>query len=259
MGPCRVYHQSVIVKDLVCGLAVCPGGTYFDCTIGDGDLATAILEAAPNGRLLGMDIDPGAMASSRLRLVNYGNATTVAQARFGALESVALAYRFVPAQGVLFDRGPSSRQLEAKEPGFSLQRAEPLDMRYCPDQCQTAADLVNGLGDGGETAHMHIGGVGSGSHLGLEPPTRQDQPGHPHLSGPAHSGQPGVRGPRPGARGAGTGWKAGGHQLPLPGGPVSQSATGTVTAGNPVASLILTLDPLSDQGGGTSNGRFQLL
>lgn len=145
-GP-SAYHQPILVEQVLWGLAVRPGGRYIDCTLGDGGHASAILEtAAPGGRLLGMDVDPEAIAVSRARLAPHGNAATVVRASFAHLESVARARGFVPAQGVLFDLGLSSRQLDLEQRGFSFQRPEPLDMRFDPAQVLTAADLVNRSG-----------------------------------------------------------------------------------------------------------------
>ena len=140
------YHVPVMADRVVEGLAVHPGGAYIDCTLGDGGHATAILDAAaPSGRLLGIDADPEATAAARDRLKPYGAAATVVDANFSALESLAAAHGFVPADGVLFDLGISSRQLDAEERGFSFRRPGPLDMRFTPGDGPTAADLVNSL------------------------------------------------------------------------------------------------------------------
>ncbi|MCH8847607.1 MAG: 16S rRNA (cytosine(1402)-N(4))-methyltransferase RsmH [Chloroflexi bacterium] len=142
------YHQPVMTDRVVEGLAVRPGGAYIDCTLGDAGHATAILEAAaPSGRLLGIDADPEATAAARDRLAPYGAAVTVVDGNFRALESLAAAHGFVPADGVLFDLGISSRQLDAEERGFSFRRPGPLDMRFTPGEGPSAADLVNTLGE----------------------------------------------------------------------------------------------------------------
>ena len=144
----HTYHQPVMADRVVEGLAVHPGGAYIDCTLGDGGHATAILDAAaPAGRLLGIDADPEATAAARDRLKPYGAAAKVVDGNFMALESLAAAHGFVPADGVLFDLGLSSRQIDAEERGFSFRRPGPLDMRFTPGEGPTAADLVNGLGE----------------------------------------------------------------------------------------------------------------
>ena len=140
------YHEPVMADRVVEGLAVHPGGAYIDCTVGDGGHATAILDAAaPSGRLLGIDADPEATAAARDRLKPYGAAAKVVDGNFMVLESLAAAHGFVPADGVLFDLGLSSRQVDAEDRGFSFRRPGPLDMRLTPGEGPTAADLVNGL------------------------------------------------------------------------------------------------------------------
>ena len=160
------YHRPVMVEQVLWRLAVRPAGQYIDCNLGDGGHASAILEAtAPHGRLLGIDVDPEAIAVSRERLAPYGTAATVVQGSFAFLESLAQEWGFVPAHGVLFDLGLSSRQLDLEQRGFSFQRTEPLDMRFDPDQQLTAADLVNHT-DEGELADLIF-------RLGEEPRSRR--------------------------------------------------------------------------------------
>lgn len=113
-------------------LAVHPGGRYVDCTLGRGGHAAAILERG--GEVLALDADPEAIAALTLpaRLV---------QAHFDRLEEVAGG--FAPVDGVLFDLGLSSPQLEDPDRGFSFAKDGPLDMRFDPNQGQPAATIVN--------------------------------------------------------------------------------------------------------------------
>ena len=141
----RIYHEPVMTEQVIAGLAVRPGGAYVDCTLGDAGHATAILEAsAPNGRVLGLDADPEAVSPATERLRRFGDRAVVANANFGTVASQAHAHGFVPADGVLFDLGLSSRQLDSEERGFSFRRSAPLDMRFTPEG-PSAADLVNRL------------------------------------------------------------------------------------------------------------------
>ena len=140
-----IQHEPVMTSQVIDGLNVRAGGAYVDCTIGDGGHTAAILDAsAPGGRVLGLDADPEAVAHSTRRLQSYGSRIVISNANFGALASQARAYGFVTADGLLFDLGLSSRQLDAEERGFSFRRSAPLDMRFTPEG-QTAGDLVNGL------------------------------------------------------------------------------------------------------------------
>lgn len=142
-----IEHRPVMLREALEALAVHPGGTYVDCTVGLGGHAVAILEAAsPDGRLLGIDADPEALAVARERLAPFGERATLVEANFLDLAAVAAARGFSQVDGVLFDLGVSSLQLESAGRGFSFQVEAPLDMRFNPRQRRTAAELVNELG-----------------------------------------------------------------------------------------------------------------
>lgn len=148
-GSLRFFHTPVMVPQVLEFLGVRPGGRYIDATVGEGGHAQAILaRSAPNGRLLGLDADPEALARARLRLAPFGPRAVLAHARFEEMEGVARGLGFAPADGVLMDLGLSSLQLEGEERGFSFRREAPLDMRFDPRQGTTAADLVNRLPEG---------------------------------------------------------------------------------------------------------------
>jgi 16S rRNA (cytosine1402-N4)-methyltransferase len=146
-----IYHWPVMVSEVLENLGVHPGGTYIDCTVGDGGHATAILEAAqagpetpgPHGRLIGLDADPEAVHATTERLQRYGSSAVIVNANFDSLEQTASAHGFVPADGVLFDLGLSSRQLDSEERGFSFRRPGALDMRFDAVGELTADEIVN--------------------------------------------------------------------------------------------------------------------
>ena len=126
-------------------LAVRPGGVYIDGTVGGGGHAEAILESsAPDGRLLGLDRDPGALEAAGERLARFGGRAVLRHGSFARL--AALAEGFAPVDGVLLDLGLSSLQLADPARGFAFSQEGPLDMRFDPTAPgPTAADLVNGL------------------------------------------------------------------------------------------------------------------
>jgi 16S rRNA (cytosine1402-N4)-methyltransferase len=137
-------HVPVLLREVVEALAVRPGGRYVDCTLGAGGHAEAILEAAsPDGELLGIDLDPEALAAARQRLAAFGERVTFVEDNFSQVGDLCRERGFAPVQGILFDLGLSSLQLEEKSRGFSFQRQGPLDMRFSPRQELTAADIVN--------------------------------------------------------------------------------------------------------------------
>jgi len=115
--------------------------------VGQGGHAEGILErSAPDGRLLAVDVDPQAVAFAAERLRPYKDRVTVVRGSFTALGDIATGQGFFAVDGVLFDLGLCSQQIEASGRGFSFQRDEPLDMRFSQEG-PTAADLVNSLSE----------------------------------------------------------------------------------------------------------------
>lgn len=137
-------HISVLLEEAIEGLNVQRGGRYVDATVGGGGHALTILEdASPGGQLLGMDADPEAIKRARGRLEPYSGSVLLVNENFRHLEEICTGYGFRPVNGILFDLGLSSLQLEEEGRGFSFQHDSPLDMRFSPTQTLTAGDIVN--------------------------------------------------------------------------------------------------------------------
>ena len=137
-------HEPVMLPEIVEALAVRPGGRYVDATLGLGGHSAAILQAAqPGGRLLGIDRDPNAIRFASERLSPYGDGVVIARGEFADIAEICDAHGFRPVDGILFDLGVSSMQLNMAGRGFSFMREEPLDMRMDPESGITAADIVN--------------------------------------------------------------------------------------------------------------------
>ncbi|MBI4233048.1 MAG: 16S rRNA (cytosine(1402)-N(4))-methyltransferase RsmH [Chloroflexi bacterium] len=143
-GVALYYHTPVLLQEVAEALAVRPGGQYIDCTVGEGGHAEAILVAsAPGGRLLGMDADPEAVAAALRRLASYAGRAILVQGNFSTVAEVAEAHHFRAVDGILFDLGLSSLQLEGEARGYSFRIDSPLDMRTDPSVSLTAAEVVN--------------------------------------------------------------------------------------------------------------------
>lgn len=141
-------HRPVMVEEVVELLDVRSGGTYVDCTVGEGGHAAAILErAGPTGRLLGLDWDGEALAVAAAHLAGWGDAVRLRREPFSRLAQVLAEEGLGQVDGVLFDLGVSSRHLDEPARGFSYQHDGPLDMRMDTRRDVTAADLVNGLSE----------------------------------------------------------------------------------------------------------------
>jgi 16S rRNA (cytosine1402-N4)-methyltransferase len=133
-----------MLREVIAGLAVRPGGRYVDCTLDGGGHAEAVLEAAsPGGSLLGIDEDVEVMVLARDRLARFGDAVACVQGNFRDVDSICRQRGFAPVNGILFDLGLSTHQLASESRGFSFQIDAPLDMRFGPAVGATAAELVN--------------------------------------------------------------------------------------------------------------------
>lgn len=138
-------HEPVLLDAAIEALAVHPGGSYVDATLGLGGHAAAILEAAqPGGRLLGIDRDAQALEVAGERLARFGDQSAVlVEGNFRDIADICERHGFAAVDGVLFDLGVSSLQLDAPGRGFSFQRDEPLDMRMGTDAEESADDIIN--------------------------------------------------------------------------------------------------------------------
>jgi 16S rRNA (cytosine1402-N4)-methyltransferase len=139
-------HQPVLYHEIILALQPKNKGLYIDGTLGAGGHARGILEAcAPDGRLLGLDVDPQALALARKTLAPYGERARLMPASYDSLTEILRDIGWKKVDGVLLDLGLSSMQLDDPERGFSFQHEAPLDMRFDPASPTTAADLVNTL------------------------------------------------------------------------------------------------------------------
>ncbi|MGY0692289.1 16S rRNA (cytosine(1402)-N(4))-methyltransferase RsmH [Virgibacillus sp. FSP13] len=137
-------HYSVLKNEAVDGLAIKPNGTYVDCTVGGGGHSEQIASKLnENGLLVAFDQDVDALAAAQTRLASYQDKITFIRANFRSLEQKLLEYNVKHVDGILFDLGVSSPQLDRGERGFSYQHDAELDMRMNQDQDLTAFEIVN--------------------------------------------------------------------------------------------------------------------
>lgn len=140
-------HVPVLLKEVLEYLDPQPNQNFIDATVGDGGHATAILERiAPRGKLLAIDRDPDSIIRARVNLEKFGKRALFINDSFGNLEKIVKEINFGRADGIMFDFGMSSSQLEDSGRGFSFQKDEILDMRYDAKTPITAEDIVNNYG-----------------------------------------------------------------------------------------------------------------
>ena len=141
-------HQPVLYQEIIHALQPGRGGRFVDGTLGAGGHARGILEAcAPDGQLLGLDVDPQALAIARKTLAPYEHRVHLAQASYTTLSAQLKQLGWENVDGIVLDLGASSMQFDTPERGFSFMQDAPLDMRFGPHAPQTAADLVNKLSE----------------------------------------------------------------------------------------------------------------
>jgi 16S rRNA (cytosine1402-N4)-methyltransferase len=141
------FHRPVLLAQCLELLDAAPGRLLVDATLGDGGHAEAILErTAPDGRLIALDRDPDALAIAAARLGRFGARVQLEHASFRDLGGVLARLAVGSVDGVLFDLGVSSRQLDTPARGFRFADASaaetPLDMRMDPGAGETAAELL---------------------------------------------------------------------------------------------------------------------
>ncbi len=137
-------HIPVMSEEVLFWLARKGSRTYLDCTVGYSGHAEKILEASgPGSRLIGLDRDAAAISASRKRLARFGDRAVLLHGHFMDLKQHLTANGIGQVDGILFDLGVSSLQLEEPARGFSFQVDGPLDMRMDQSMSGTAADLVN--------------------------------------------------------------------------------------------------------------------
>jgi 16S rRNA (cytosine1402-N4)-methyltransferase len=141
------HHRPVLERESLTALALRPGMRVLDGTVGGGGHAEAILELiGPDGSLIGLDVDPEALAAAAARLARFEGRVRLEHASFRELRRVLDSLSIDRIDAVLLDLGVSSRQIDAPERGFrfSEDTAEmtPLDMRMDPRLTTSAADLL---------------------------------------------------------------------------------------------------------------------
>jgi 16S rRNA (cytosine1402-N4)-methyltransferase len=143
IGSVGAAHVPVLEGQVVWGLRPRPGARLVDATIGLGGHAAALLAAAPDAELLGIDRDPTALARARERLAPHAERVVLREGSFADLSVHLEAAGWDAADAILVDLGVSSMQLDDPARGFSFRGAGPLDMRMGPGAARTAGDVVN--------------------------------------------------------------------------------------------------------------------
>ena len=136
-------HSPVLLRECLEALAVRPEGLYLDGTLGRAGHSLEIARRLTTGRLFCIDRDAAALAAARVRLSDYSDRVTLLHGNFGELGRLCDENRIPPLDGMLFDFGLSSPQLDEAARGLSYSADAPLDMRMDRSQTLTARTVVN--------------------------------------------------------------------------------------------------------------------
>lgn len=136
-------HKSVLLNECIEALAIKPDGIYLDGTLGGAGHSSEIVRRLKNGRLIGVDRDQVALDAAAKRLAPFMDRVTTVHSNFCELDRILDDLGIDAVDGMLFDLGVSSPQLDDAQRGFSYMADAPLDMRMNRDDALTAFDIVN--------------------------------------------------------------------------------------------------------------------
>lgn len=136
-------HKTVLLHETVDMLNVKPGGIYLDGTLGGAGHSLEICKRLTTGRLIGVDRDTVALEAAKKRLEAHLDKVTLVHSNFSELGAILDSLDIACVDGMLFDLGVSSPQLDDGERGFSYMADAPLDMRMNRDDSLTAYEIVN--------------------------------------------------------------------------------------------------------------------
>ena len=136
-------HKSVLLRECVEGLNIRPDGIYLDGTLGGAGHSFEIASRLKTGRLIGVDRDQAALSAAAVRLEPYKQNVTLVHSNFKELQNILADLDIPGVDGMLFDLGVSSPQLDDADRGFSYMADAPLDMRMNREDRLTAYEVVN--------------------------------------------------------------------------------------------------------------------
>ncbi|MDP2856235.1 MAG: 16S rRNA (cytosine(1402)-N(4))-methyltransferase RsmH [bacterium] len=137
-------HVPVLLNEVIKIFNPQSNENFIDATLGEAGHTLCLLQKTdPSGRVLGIDLDAETLKVAEGKLRVYSNRTILVKNNFKNLESIVDEYRFKEVNGILFDLGMSSRELEESGRGFSFQKDEPLLMNFGGDALLTAEQIVN--------------------------------------------------------------------------------------------------------------------
>lgn len=149
-------HKSVLLEETVNSLVTNPGGIYVDCTLGGAGHGLAIVNKLDSsGTYIGLDQDPAAIVAGHERLASAACKVQIVHSNFENITQTLRELSVFKVDGVLYDLGVSSYQLDTAERGFSYMQDAPLDMRMDPANKLSASQVINEYSEAQLTKIMH--------------------------------------------------------------------------------------------------------
>lgn len=142
------YHIPCMLDEVLEYLNLTPGKTIVDCTLGTAGHSVEIIKRiVPNGKLIGIDRDQESIEIAKDRLADYSGNFELAYGNFSEVDNILKNLNVNGIDGILFDLGISTFQLQNSQRGFSFQQEGPLDMRLDRNSYISAYDLLNNLNE----------------------------------------------------------------------------------------------------------------
>jgi len=138
-------HIPVLLKEVINFVKPQPNENFIDATEGEGGYTICLLQhTAPNGKVLGIDLDSESLKIAEEKLKAFGDRVILKQGNFRDVDEIVKEMNFISVDGIVFDLGLGTFQIEESGRGFSFLRDEPLKMIFNPESALTAEDVING-------------------------------------------------------------------------------------------------------------------
>ena len=140
----NLVHVPVLMNEIIHGIRPRAGAYFLDGTLGAGGHAEQVLLASgPDGKLIGLDVDPIAIDLAKERLSSFGDRFQARNQSYTEMKSILASVDWPKLDGILLDLGASSMQFDEAQRGFSFSNDGPLDMRFDPTNPLRASEIVN--------------------------------------------------------------------------------------------------------------------
>jgi 16S rRNA (cytosine1402-N4)-methyltransferase len=138
-------HIPVLLKEVIDFVKPQPNENFIDATVGEGGYTICLLQhTSPNGKVLGIDLDSESLKIAERKLKGFGERVILRQGNFRDIDEIVKETNFSSIDGIVFDLGLGTFQIEESGRGFSFLGDEPLKMTFNPESALTAEDVING-------------------------------------------------------------------------------------------------------------------